>query len=151
MALMACALWLAGVELMPALHQALHHRLGAHRHDGDSIVALSTETKFSTIFETASHRHADGSLHTHPAGSDDPHRHRRTKRIGDEVCIDPPSEAGHASGLAHHAAALAPAAPPVTQPLPVDRRPTLVADAIARTLIDRAPPAALARGPPLAA
>jgi len=33
MALAACVLWLVGVEVMPALHEAMHGQLAPHRHD----------------------------------------------------------------------------------------------------------------------
>ena len=53
MALAACALWLAGVEVLPAVHEALHDRLAPHHHHGGSIVTVS--------FEDATHRHPDGT------------------------------------------------------------------------------------------
>jgi len=134
MALAACALWLAGVEVLPAVHEALHDRLAPHHHHGGSIVTVS--------FEDATHRHPDGTIHyvaprpraIHPPTSDG------TPRATEAF--------GHAAGLAHHAAALAPAAPPVTEPLPVDRRPILVAAAQILAVVERARIAATARGPP---
>ncbi|HEY0985956.1 MAG TPA: hypothetical protein VGD80_02850, partial [Kofleriaceae bacterium] len=58
---------------------------------------------------------------------------------------------GHAAGLAHHAAALAPVSPPITTPLPVDRRPSWVIVARSVELISLDPLAATARGPPIVA
>lgn len=136
MALAACALWLAGVEVMPALHEAMHGRLAPHRHDNGSIVTVS--------FEDTTHRHPDGSIHfvtpkARAAG--------KATRDGRPHATDGTT---HADGLAHHAAALLPAAPPITQPLPIDRRPSALAVARSIELVTRDPLAATARGPPTA-
>lgn len=131
---MACALWLAGVEVLPAIHEALHDRLAPHTHVGGSIVTVS--------FGEPTHLHADGSIHYAAAPSG---MRTRTSRDGRPRAAD----ASHrADGLAHHAAAIAPVPPPVTRPLPIDRRPSFVI--IARTLepVARDPLAATARGPP---
>jgi len=134
MALVACVLWLAGVEVMPAAHEALHGHLAAHRHDGGSIVVAS--------FEDTTHRHPDGSIHfVTPAP-----RAARKAAPDDRPRVS--SGAAHADGLAHHAAAIAPAARPVTQPLPVDRR--VISRVVERTVapVHRDPLAPMARGPP---
>ncbi|HEX3760437.1 MAG TPA: hypothetical protein VHW23_17095 [Kofleriaceae bacterium] len=137
-AIAAAVLWLAGVEALPAFHEALHDRLAPHVHIAGAIITVS--------FEDTTHVHPDGTIHyvarrgapcTAPAGH--PMRDGRP-RIGDVV--------GHAAGLAHHAAAIAPVAPPTVHPLPVDRRPVLVALRDGATLVSRAAPAATARGPP---
>jgi hypothetical protein len=139
LALAGCALWLLGVEGLPAVHEAMHDRLAPHRHDHGSIVTVS--------FEDTTHRHPDGSIHYVAPGTradaTSP-RARHTHGSGFRT----PDAASHADGLAHHAAALAPAPPPITQPLPVDRRPILVARARAIELVARDPLAATARGPP---
>lgn len=141
LALGALALWLLGVEVMPAVHQGLHDELAPHRHDGGALVTVS--------FEDSTHRHPDGSIHfvaPRPAAPraarhrPDPHDGR--PRVGDA--------SHHADGLAHHAAALAPAAPPVTCPLPIDRRPRTVAIARSIAPVTLDPLAATARGPPRA-
>jgi hypothetical protein len=134
MALVACILWLTGVEVLPALHEGLHDRLAPHRHDSGSIVMVS--------FEDTTHRHPDGSIHfvaprTRAAG-----KAPRDTRPGAS------DAAHHADGLAHHAAALAPAAPPITKPLPVDRQPRSVVVARSIELVACDPLAATARGPP---
>jgi len=134
LALAAVALWLAGVEALPALHEALHDRLAPHVHTAGAIVTVS--------FEDTTHRHPDGSIHFVSPGSrhgGKPVRDGRP-RLGDV--------AGHAAGLAHHAAAIAPAPPPILHPLPVDRRPQLIAAVVAVDLVSRDPLAATARGPP---
>jgi hypothetical protein len=137
MALAACLLWLAGVEGLPALHETTHDRLAPHRHDSGSIVTVS--------FEDTTHRHPDGSIHfaspRRPGGGKAPHDGR--PRATDAT--------HHADGLAHHAAALAPASPPVTRPLPIDRRPSALAVARSIELVTRDPLAATARGPPIVA
>lgn len=134
MALAACALWLAGVEVLPAIHEALHDQLAPHHHRGGAIVTVS--------FEDTTHRHPDGTIHFAAARSprgDRPVRDGRP-RAGDV--------AGHAAGLAHHAEAIAPAPPPITRPLPVDRRPQIAAAIAPIAVISRTPPPAAARGPP---
>ena len=55
LALAACALWLCGVEVLPAIHEGLHHLLAPHRHDGGTLITVS--------FEDTTHRHPDGSIH----------------------------------------------------------------------------------------
>jgi hypothetical protein len=134
MALAACALWLAGVEALPALHETLHDQLAPHHHRGGAIITVS--------FEDTTHRHADGTIHFAAAPS---HHLDRPVRDGRPRASD---LAGHAAGLAHHAEAIAPAPPPVTRPLPVDRRPQIVAVVVAIPHVARTPLAATARGPP---
>jgi hypothetical protein len=139
LALAACALWLTGVEGMPALHEAMHGQLAPHRHDNGSIVTVS--------FEDTTHRHPDGSIHFVT-----PRSHATGKALQDgRAHATNTTDTHHADGLAHHAAALAPAPPPVTQPLPIDRRPTAIVIARSVELITRDPLAATARGPPTTA
>ena len=63
MALAACALWLAGVEALPAVHEGLHDQLAPHRHDAGAIITVS--------LEDTTHRHPDGTIHFVA-----PHAHR---------------------------------------------------------------------------
>jgi hypothetical protein len=137
MALVACMLWLTGVEVLPALHEGMHDRLAPHRHDGGSIVVVS--------FEDTTHRHPDGSIHFVAPRSRAAGKAPRGARTGAT------DAAHHADGLAHHAAALAPSAPPITQPLPLDRRPSSVVAARSIELVACDPLAATARGPPIVA
>jgi hypothetical protein len=134
LALAAVALWLVGVEALPAVHEALHARLAPHHHAGGSIVTAS--------FEDSTHRHPDGSIHFVAPRA-------RAKPRPDRPGVS--DAAGHAAGLAHHAAAIAPAAPPVTTPLPIDRRPVTLAVASEVAWIALDPLAPSARGPPLVA
>ena len=137
MALAACVLWLVGVEVMPALHEAMHDQLAPHRHDNGSIVTVS--------FEDTTHRHPDGSIHfvTPKARTA-----RKPMRDGRSHATN---GTPHADGLAHHAAALMPAPPPITKPLPIDRRPSFLAVVRSIEPVTCDPLAATARGPPAAA
>lgn len=134
LALAAVALWLAGVEALPALHEALHDRLAPHVHTAGGIITVS--------FDDTTHRHPDGTIHFatlraprrgHPVRDGQPH----TRDV-----------AQHAAGLAHHAAAIAPAAPPILHPLPVDRRPVPLTVCAGSAITAGPPPVATARGPP---
>lgn len=142
MALLACALWLCGIEVLPAFHQGMHDRLASHRHDVGSIITVSFDV---------GHRHADGTVH----GVDDVADHGRRYRLPGTPAPDNSllaRDGDHrADGLAHRSAALAPVAPPVNRPLPVDRRPILVDAVHAIELVACDPLAATARGPPGAA
>lgn len=135
MALAACVLWLAGVELLPAAHEALHAQLAPHRHDGGSIVVAS--------FADTTHRHPDGTIHFAARGA--------ARKAAPDGRPRVTSDAGHADGLAHHAAALASAAPPITKPLPIDRRPMTLAIERSVEPVTRDPLAPMARGPPAVA
>ncbi len=137
MALAACVLWLVGVEVMPALHEAMHGQLAPHRHDNGSIVTVS--------FEDTTHRHPDGSIHFVTPRARTAHKPVRDGRT--HATDGTP----HADGLAHHAAALLPPPPPITKPLPIDRRPSSLAIARSALLITGDPLAATARGPPIVA
>lgn len=141
LALAGCALWLVGVEVMPAVHEAMHDHLAPHHHAAESIVTVS--------FEDTTHRHPDGTIHYVAHGDRPAAQPARDRATHDRrVRGDDP---GHAAGLAHHAAALAPVPPPITTPLPVDRRPSWVVVAQSLELVTRDPLAATARGPPTAA
>jgi hypothetical protein len=151
LALVACALWVLGVEGLPALHQATHESLGAHHHAHGSIVTVT--------FEDTTHRHPDGTIHVgghaadhaagHVDGSPDassrPRAAHRHQHDGEPTAS---SGTDHAGGLAHHAVGLVPPPPPITRPLPIDRRPS--AHVVVQTveLVTRDPLSATARGPP---
>lgn len=139
-ALVACVLWLGGVELLPVLHEGLHARLAAHRHDGGSIVVAS--------FEDTTHRHPDGSIHFVAPGAAKTSG-KRTKRMRDGGAQAADAAArDHAGGLAHRAEAVAPAVAPRTQPLPFVRFATALVQPRRRVWVSIDPLAATARGPP---
>ena len=127
-ALALVVVWLAGIEVLPNLHLALHDQLGAHTHVGDATVFV------------ASHRHADGTVH----------ELRRIARAasGDRLAHLAAALAHGRHSFAHHTAAMKSSSPPMVAPLPVDR-PLLLVAAIAEV----APSSRLharpcARGPP---
>lgn len=143
LALAGVLLWLCGVEALPALHEGLHGRLAAHRHEHGSIVTAS--------FEDSTHRHPDGSIHFVASKPAKPRKAADAGRVRDDGRPRARDLASHAAGLAHHAEAIAPAAPPVTAPLPVDRRPITLAVERAVAMVSLDPLAPSARGPPIAA
>jgi hypothetical protein len=128
LALAACVLWLVGIELLPNLHVALHDHLAAHRHDAGGMVVTVT-------YGEVAHVHADGTIH----------RPGRTRPTHDKSAL---GQLAHGDGIAHHSVAMAPVAPPITEPLPVDRHTSFLAIAIADHLSSIDPLAATARGPP---
>jgi hypothetical protein len=136
LAIVACLLWLLGVEVLPAVHQGTHASAAPHRHEaGGMVVTVS--------FDAPSHRHADGSVHAHHGAAPVKHRRDTKSRVT--------GDGAHADGLAHHATALIAAAPPLTKPLPVDRRPSFVVREQIQILVSSTVPEAAARGPPVRA
>jgi hypothetical protein len=139
-ALAAIVLWIAGLEVFPNLHIALHDSLAPHTHKSDG------DTVFSVSFEDTAHVHPDGTIHR-PTGS---------HRAGPKHPVSPKSRtqdlalrlAHGAHAFAHHTAAVTPSAPPLHMPLPVDRRPTYVAAVATTTWISEPVARASARGPP---
>lgn len=77
-ALIACLLWLVGVEVMPAAHLALHDA-ASHHHDGEQIVADHGDEDHHDVDREVAQDELDHPEHDHGGG-----------------------------GLAHHATALAP-------------------------------------------
>jgi hypothetical protein len=116
-------LWLLGIEVMPGLHQEFHHA-GDHHHDGDQIVA---------------DEHHDDDDH-HDADREVP-----------QTEMDHPEHAHAGGGLAHRATALQAAAPPITKPLPIDRRLLYVVSTRSIAAVSIIGLAPSARGPPAAA
>jgi hypothetical protein len=146
LAVMACLVWLLGVEVLPDLHLATHAWLPAHQHDGDA--PNSTELAMTVHAETtaaaaAAHAH-DGVLHRHGAAQ---HRGRDQDDLeGSERAPAP----GHGQqSLAHHALALAAPAPAILHPLPVDHVVVPLDHAVAQLVAIAPPPDAAARAPPV--
>jgi|GEM_PF-3190530 len=137
-AVIACALWLLGVELAPGLHVALHARLARHVHDAEPGPVVTVH------FDDAWHAHG-GSAHSHgftpPLDDPDP--------ISSGFHAPVPFDPGHAGhSLAHRALALA--SPPIVQtaPLQVPRAILPVTHRIARLSAAIPPPDPSARAPP---
>lgn len=135
LAVLACMLWLLGVEVLPAIHEGTHASTSPHRHDnGGMVVTVS--------FDEPTHRHADGSVHSHTTPA-------KAKRQRPDGLTRISGELPHsADGLAHHATALQQAAPPITEPVPVDLQPVLVAIRATAEPVSFDPLAPNARGPP---
>lgn len=114
-------LWLLGIEVMPALHQEFHHA-SDHHHDGDQIVADEHH--------------------------DDDHHHDADREVP-QTEMDHPEHAHTGDGLAHRATALQAAAPPITKPLPIDRRAMYLVASLEQPLISTFALVSCARGPPM--
>jgi hypothetical protein len=139
LAVAACVLWVAGFEVLPWLHVALHDELAPHVHVGDTIVTVS--------FDGPTHRHADGTVHR----DDDSLVGAAPKKLRADgrAHASAPSPLSHGDhSLAHHGVAAIPAAAPLHEPLPIDRRPISVAAVDGADLISLSVPVAAARGPP---
>lgn len=113
-------LWLLGIEVMPGLHQELHHA-GDHHHDGEQIIADED--------------HEDD--------------HHDADREVPQTELDHPEHAHGGGGLAHRATALLAAPPPITKPLPVDRTATYLVASLEQPLRSAQLIASCARGPPV--
>lgn len=123
-AIVACALWLLGVEALPGVHLAAHS--DDHTHAGDG-----------TILRRGEHRHG-ATVHAHAKPT------KRRARLAFDV-----APSGHeASGLAHHAIAYRSAATPLLAPLPVDQPELLVEHSLIELARSNAPARVSARGPP---
>jgi hypothetical protein len=144
LAVMACLVWLLGVEILPDLHLATHAWLPAHHHDGDAPVSTELAVTVHSDATVAAHAH-EGVLHRH--GGSPTH----TRPVGDGVeRSDRAPAPGHGQhSLAHHALALAAPAPVVVHPLPVDHVVVPVSHAVAQLVATAPAPDAAARAPPV--
>lgn len=122
-ALATAVLWLVAVELLPALHLALHRADHTHGLDG-AMHALA---------------HYRGEAHDHAAAK---------RRTSTDLTIDPPSEHHVALGVAHHALATLDPPPPCLAPVgaPIASAWTYLVEASRVDATPRARPNA--RGPP---
>lgn len=139
---LAVLLWLLGVEVLPGLHLA-HHDADDHTHEpGGAIVRVS--------FDEGTHRHDDGSVHSHAADDEPAHRsaHRPSRGGPEQSSIDQAPSHHAATGIAHHAAALHRPPPPLVAPLhaPLPTRWRTLAPVTSLSTIALARPTA--RGPP---
>ncbi|HEX3480801.1 MAG TPA: hypothetical protein VHT91_37550 [Kofleriaceae bacterium] len=141
LALLAALLWIVSVVGLPAVHEGLHDLLAPHRHDLGGMVLIES-------LDDLTHVHDNGSLH-YLGGDHTTSRPPRTRRGASHDGRPRLGTTSHGNGsLAHHAAAIRPATPPITAPLPVDRQETFVVAAIALEPIERACCTPMARGPP---
>lgn len=105
-AMLACVLWLLGVEVLPNVHLSKHDET-PHTHAANGMVIT---VSFDRSGESGVHRHADGSLHDdHTAASPA----KTKKRAPIDTSITAPLDNHAATGLAHRAVAL------LASPLPV--------------------------------
>jgi hypothetical protein len=138
-----CVLWLAGFELLPWLHVALHDHLRPHHHDAGGATVFDDD---GDIDEHAADHDDDGDVDEQVAHHDEHIAHHRDHDTDDVRLAAALAHGEHS--LAHHGVAVPTPAPVLTAPLPVDRRPTYV---VARAIAE--PPSlsrvrAVARGPP---
>jgi len=121
-ALIACLLWLAGVEVLPAVHLAAHDA-ASHHHDGDHVVS-----------DDPADRHED-DVHVDV-----------DREIGKDQIDHAPHHHG-AGGLAHRATAIAPPAPPPAI-APPSAHVSFATVYVAAAHVSRSSFAPSARGPP---
>lgn len=124
-AIIACALWLLGVEALPGVHLATH--ADDHTHAGDG-----------SIVQRGEHRHGE-VVHSHAK----PQRKRHK-----QLAFDTAPSGHDASGLAHHAVAYSHARGAALAPLPVDQPYVLVEHALVGAAHSFALHRPSARGPP---
>jgi hypothetical protein len=143
MALVAIALWLAGVELLPNAHLARHE--ADHTHDtSGAVVRSSAGAESRTIRYSHARRSAKAERHSH-AVKWSPNNRAQAQLV----------DAGHgahdASGLAHRAVALQEPAPPITRPVPVEQLLAwVITDVTTDRILDTELAQPSARGPPAA-
>jgi hypothetical protein len=136
LALAALVVFVAGFEILPWVHVALHGQIAPHHHDASGAIIADGPVTIRVDFTTTDVADSPDHGHTHGRATDG------VTRIGDRV--------PHAQHVGHHDIAVLPAPPPVTTPLPVDRRSVTLAIARAIEPISFSPGRAVARGPPIA-
>jgi hypothetical protein len=143
LAVIAALLWVAGLELLPNLHLAIHDELAPHHHGA----APATGGGLVVTVTYGGHRHEDGSWH---ADEDDRAGDPLAAR-GDHDAAGRDGDPGHGAGsLAHRTLALHTPPPVVTAPLPVTRAISWIEPASDDAPRSPAAPTAVARGPPSA-
>lgn len=146
LAVMACLVWLLGVEVLPAFHLATHAWLPAHRHEGDA--PLSTEmvvTVRSDATAATAHVH-EGVFHRHGGA---PARSGRGEDLSFERSDRAPDPGHGQHSLAHHTLALRAPAAAIVHPLPVDHHVVPVSHAVAQLVAIAPAPESGARAPPV--
>ncbi len=125
-------MFVAGFELLPLVHVALHDRIADHHHDGSGAI-IRVDFTTTDVADSPDHHDRTHALAPPIDG---------LARIGDNL--------DHDHHLSHHDVAVIPTAAPVTSPLPVDRHSVTLAIARAIEPISFSPGRAVARGPPVA-
>ena len=162
MALVACILWLAGFEVLPWTHVALHDHIGPHHHDAGGSIVLDQpavdqhhdddDRDIDVDEQIADVAHDDDDVDTEvdehgvPVRAAYAHAHRPPD-AGALIRLAHGLTHGQHS-LAHHDLAVYAPAPPLTHPMPIDRRPISI---VAITTVDPVSlrvPRAAARDPP---
>ena len=141
-ALVACALWLLGVELLPGHHVGLHGRLAPHVHDGEG--PGETGPVVTVHVDDGWHSHGTGG-HVHDVAAPAPDLPPRG--VHAPAPTDPSRHAAHS--LAHRTLAIAPPPIAVVAPIAVPRVVVPVAHPIAHLAAVLSPPDPAARAPPV--
>ena len=139
--MLACLVWLGGVEVLPAFHVAFHGAFGTHHHGprAHHHDALPHDAGHHGESSGAAHEYHHPDRHHHDAAGDAQEEHGRKER---------PSDHGEGS-LAHHDLAIEhshPSVPPVPEALlrsePIVERivSLLVSSSARRTHWARGPP-----------
>jgi hypothetical protein len=177
-ALSLCVLWLAGYEVMPWLHIAMHAHVGKHHHDASGAIVRDDETTdwhehdFDAEVDEhgapvhhhhddedaevdehgvpVHHHHDDEDAEVDEHGEPVHHAHHHHRSNGSREALLRALGHGRHS-LAHHTVVTTPFPPVLTEPLPVDRRVTFVFADTAIEPYSFSPGRAVARGPPAAA
>jgi hypothetical protein len=143
-ALVLTILWIAGFELMPWAHIALHDHLAHHHHDETGADVLDDHD--AEVDEHVAARHDDdhdAEVDEHGAPVAAPHDDTRSA----ERALRSALQHGTHS-FAHHGVAVPVPAPVIAVPLPVDRRPITIAIGEEPAWVSASVPEASARGPP---
>lgn len=157
-ALALCVLWLAGYEVLPWLHIATHAHVGRHHHDASGAIVLDEESSVddrdldAEVDEHGAplhHDDEDAEVDEHGEHVHHAHHHHHGTYSARDTLLRGLEHGRHS--LAHHAVATTAPPPVLTQPLPIDRRPTFVFADTAIEPYSFSPGRAVARGPPAAA
>lgn len=142
LAAIACLLWLLGVEVLPNLHLATHDESAPHTHTASGLIV-------TVSFGETTHRHADGSVHSHAAPDGEPaDGEPANERANDALAIELPPDLHVAAGLAHRELALHDPPPPDLDPVAPTRLVTLAVALADDHPALEAHATASARGPP---
>jgi hypothetical protein len=158
--------WIAGFELLPWAHVAMHGRLPAHHHDANGATIfddVDADAHVATSSHASSAAHDADEADHHDDDDDDvdseidehgapipPHADDRPapRRANAGARLAAALAHGQHS-LAHHSLAIPAPSVALHEPLPVDRRPVNLTPATVVARISVALVPAVARGPPV--